>query len=202
MILIESRSGIKYDSISSPMEAGFRPRMRTWQWLCMTLLLAAGYAHAQGLSAENYSRLGDMHLTRGELDQAISSYNKAIELNPKLADAHNNRGLAYARKEQYDHAAGDFSRAIEINPTFDRAYNNLGNSYVAKGEPERAISNYDKAIAINSKLADAHNNRALAYYLSKQYDKAWDDVHRAQDLGYPVNPAFLEALRKESGRDK
>lgn len=179
----------------------FTPGMRT---LWMAVFLVAGYAYAQGpsTSAADYMRLGNSAMAKGELDQAISNYNKAIELNPRLADAYNNRGLAYARKEQYDRAVGDFSRAVEIDPRFDRAYNNLGNAHVAKGEPERAIPNYNKAIIINPKLADAYNNRALAYYLGKQYDKAWADLLKAKDLGYPVDPAFLEVLRKESGRNK
>src|SRR5262245_25273639 len=104
------------------MKARFRWRRRSWGRLFVALLLAAKSGYAQGLSAENYSRLGDTYLTRGELEQAITSYSKAIELDPKLAEAYNNRGLAYARKGQYERAVGDFSRAVEINPTFERAY--------------------------------------------------------------------------------
>lgn len=199
-ILIDSPQGMKYDLF---MEARFYSATRAW-WLWMALLLTAGAADAQGpvMSAADYLRLGNSDMAKGELDQAISNYNKAIEISPILADAYNNRGLAYTRKGEYDLAVADFNKAIDLNPKFDRAYNNLGNAYVAKGDPERAVLNYNKAISINGKLADAYHNRGLAHYFQQQYDQAWADVHKAQDLGYQVDANFLEALRKESGRDK
>ncbi len=50
--------------------------------------------------------------------------------------------------------------------------------------------------------AKAYYNRAGAYYYKKDYDKAWEDVHKAQGLGYQINPEFLKALCEASGRDK
>ncbi|HLG30957.1 MAG TPA: tetratricopeptide repeat protein [Candidatus Brocadiales bacterium] len=50
--------------------------------------------------------------------------------------------------------------------------------------------------------AEAYNNRAVAYYYKGEYDKAREDVHKAQDLGYHVNPGSLDALRKASGRQR
>jgi hypothetical protein len=34
------------------------------------------------------------------------------------------------------------------------------------------------------------------------YEKAWDDVHKAEGLGWQVHPEFLKALREASGRQK
>jgi hypothetical protein len=41
-------------------------------------------------------------------------------------------------------------------------------------------------------------SKGLAYNLKGQ----WDDVHKAQNLGYTVHPGFLKALRQASGRQK
>jgi Flp pilus assembly protein TadD len=38
---------------------------------------------------------GNAHKGKGEYEQAIADYSKAIELAPKDADAYNNRGYAY-----------------------------------------------------------------------------------------------------------
>jgi hypothetical protein len=35
-----------------------------------------------------------------------------------------------------------------------------------------------------------------------EYDKAWEDVNKAQSLGYHVSPEFLKDLREALGRDK
>ena len=37
---------------------------------------------------------------------------------------------------------------------------------------------------------------------SSDDDIAWEDVHKAQILGYQVHPGFLQALRKASGRQE
>ena len=45
-------------------------------------------------------------------------------------------------------------------------------------------------------------NRGVAYYHKREYDKAWEDVHKAQSLGYQVNSGFLKAIREASGREE
>ena len=103
------------------------------------------------------------------MNKAISDYNKAIELNPRFADAYVIRGLAYAQgKGQFDKAIADYNKAIELNPRYAKAY----------------------------------YNRGLAYFFKKEYDNAWNDINRAQDLGYQIHPEFLKNLREASGRVK
>jgi hypothetical protein len=40
----------------------------------------------------------------------------------------------------------------------------------------------------------------LAFYYLGKYDKAREDVHRAQDLGTVIDASFLEALNKPTDR--
>ena len=37
-------------------------------------------------------------------------------IDPKYADAYNNRGLAYRAKGDYDHAIADYNEAIRLDP--------------------------------------------------------------------------------------
>ena len=55
---------------------------------------------------------------------------------------------------------------------------------------------------MNARYAKAYYNRAIACYYKGEYDKAWDDVHKAQNLGYQVHPGFLKLLREASGRER
>jgi len=66
----------------------------------------------------------------------------------------------------------------------------------------QSIFNYTKAIEINPKYAGAYYDRSTAYYMTKNYDNAWADVHKAKELGYAVDPKFIDELKKVSGRDK
>lgn len=54
----------------------------------------------------------------GQYDRAIVFFNKAIEKNPRFAEAYYNRGITYLEKKQFDKAISDFTKAIEINPRY------------------------------------------------------------------------------------
>jgi tetratricopeptide (TPR) repeat protein len=82
---------------------------------------------------------------KGQYDQAISCFNEALEINPKIYATYYGRGLAYHNKGQYDKAISDWTMAIEINPKYTEAYNNRGRAYAAKGRYDKACSDWRRA---------------------------------------------------------
>ena len=52
---------------------------------------------------------------QGQWDEAIIEYGEAIELDPDLALAYNNRGLAYAGKGEAAKAVSDLERCVELS---------------------------------------------------------------------------------------
>jgi len=63
----------------------------------MAALLAAGQSWAAEVgTAQYYLEQGKELFKGGNLDQAITDYTRALELNPRFASAYNNRGAAYA----------------------------------------------------------------------------------------------------------
>ncbi len=92
--------------------------------------------------------------------------------------------------------------SCKINLMFSGAYNNQGNAYSSKGRYDKAIAVYNKAIEINPRLAKVYNNRGVAYFYKRKYDRVWDDVHKAQSIGYQDHIGFLKDLRKASGRQR
>ena len=59
-----------------------------------------------------------------------------------------------------------------------------------------------KAKEINPSEERNYSNRETIYYVKKEYTKAWDDIYKAEELGFKVNQDFLEHLKKYSGREK
>ncbi|MBW1915530.1 MAG: tetratricopeptide repeat protein [Deltaproteobacteria bacterium] len=113
----------------------------------------------QTLDADFYINQGNAYVGKGQYDQAISDFNKAIQINPRFAKAYYNRGVAYKRKGQYDQAISDYNKAIEINPRDALAYYNRGIAcFYAK--------KYEKA------WDDAHKAQDLGYSVQPRFLKA------------------------------
>ena len=75
-----------------------------------------GFAPTQAV--EHYNK-GVALANESRYDEAIAEYNKAIELDPKCAQAYANRGYAYMSKGLSDLATGDFNKAIELSMDTD-----------------------------------------------------------------------------------
>ena len=123
---------------------------------------------------------GFMHLDFHE--EAIESYNKAIELRPDYDLAYNNIGIAYYNKGILDEAISCYKKALEINPRYAFAHNNLGNAYKNKGMLDEAISCYKKALEINPRYAFTYNNLGIAYNNRGLFDEAIKCHKKALEL--------------------
>ena len=89
-----------------------------------------------------YNNRGIDYYHKGEFDNAIEDFDKAIKLNTNYAEAYGNRGIAYGMKGELDNAIEDFNRSIEINPNRAEPYSNRGLAYNDKGEFDNAIEVY------------------------------------------------------------
>jgi tetratricopeptide (TPR) repeat protein len=97
-------------------------------------------------------------LDKGKYDDAIADYDKAIALDPNVAIAYTNRGLAYGQKREVDRAIADYTKAIAIDPNFVLAYALRGGAYKHKGDKKQAIVDYRKALEINPSDQLTKNN--------------------------------------------
>ncbi|MBI5892053.1 MAG: tetratricopeptide repeat protein [Deltaproteobacteria bacterium] len=144
---------------------------------------------ADTLSAADWHKKGYQHALNKEYDDAIETFTKAIALDPNLAQAYRNRGVAYDKKGHLDKAIEDLSKAIILNSNDAAFYANRGTIYNKKGYSDMAIEDFNKAIALDPNLALAYNNRGFAYYNKGQYDMAIEDYNKAIVL----NPNFANA---------
>ena len=75
-------------------------------------------------------------------------------------------------------------------------------NFVDPKELDSTISVFSEAIKNDPNYAGAYYNRSIAYFYKNEFDKSWQDVHKAMSLGCKFNPDFLELLRRASGKEK
>lgn len=157
------------------------------------LALRPGYGGA-------LSNLGKAHSEAGRSAPAIDSYTRAIAAEPEELEHRNNRAIVYLTIGDSTRAIEDLDAVLMRDPRNWKALNNRGRAMIYTQQYERAVS--DLSAAIESRPADGepYHNRAVALYYLKDYGRAWSDVESARARGIPVAPAFLSALRKDSGR--
>jgi hypothetical protein len=73
--------------------------------------------------------------------------------------------------------------------------------FYSESEIDDVISIFSEAINKVPDYGGGYYNRAIAYfYYKNNYDKCWQDVHRAESLGYKFSDDFLRELRRVSNR--
>ncbi|MGH7372552.1 MAG: tetratricopeptide repeat protein [Candidatus Methylomirabilales bacterium] len=88
--------------------------------------------------AEFFFQEGYRHQMSGDLDAAVESYRRSIELYP-TAEAHTFLGWAYSFQGKIDDAIRECEVAIQVDPDFGNPYNDIGVYLMEKGEYEAAI---------------------------------------------------------------
>ena len=77
------------------------------------------------------------------LDQIKSLLQKAISLDPKLAEAHVQLGNLYSDQRNYTLAIPEYVQALDLNPNLADPHYRLGQDYVHTGQKDRAQQEFD-----------------------------------------------------------
>jgi len=77
-------------------------------------------------TAEIHVNRGNMLFMSGHTEQAVTEYNRAIELDlARKYIVYYNRGIAYEKMAKYDLAEADYRQALELLPDWRRAQDKL-----------------------------------------------------------------------------
>ncbi|MHC4253757.1 MAG: tetratricopeptide repeat protein, partial [Planctomycetota bacterium] len=129
--------------------------------------------------------------------RAREALSKAVELDPKLAEAHYNLGLVSFALGESAAAARSWRRATEVRPAFAEAWNSLGQLAAHEGRADESIAHYKRAVSAREDYGAAHNNLAVAYYRKKDYARAQAHLARAQRSGHRGAESFRRVLVRE-----
>jgi tetratricopeptide (TPR) repeat protein len=129
--------------------------------------------------ADKMFSLGASSLSSGHFEEAISFFQKSIQLRPRFFAAHVYLGLAYSRAGRHLEAIQSYNQAIRIKSDFFFPYLGLGQSYYKTGNFSEAIEAYKRAIQYKPDLALAHYGIASVYAHVERYQEAIEAYKRA-----------------------
>lgn len=118
------------------------------------------------------------YLDPDALDRAHASALKAVQLDPKLPDAHAALGQTLGRKGEHEAAIAAFRRAMALNPNFtDWRY---AQALVYAGEPIPAIEIVKRHMRLDPfYIALAPQFLGIAHYLLREYPLALQPLQEA-----------------------
>ena len=156
--------------------------------------------------AEN--NLGIIFLQNGQLDDAISRLQAAIDLRPENGPAHNNLAKALLQKGRLAEAMVHYRKFLEIEPENVEARNILGTALIQQGRIREAIEQWQEAQTIEPENGNAASN--LAWVFATCPDDSIRDGRRAVELAekalrisggkIPMIFRILAAAYAENGR--
>jgi len=155
-------------------------------FLCLVLAASSLFMPAHSVSSEDWYEKGVHSLNSERYEEAIMAFSKAIEMNPKHADAYANRGGIWYYKEQYEKAIADYTKALAINPQSAEYYNNRGAAWFQLGAFSRAIEDFSSTLNIDRTYVNAYVNRGVALFQMGDHDKAIRDYNDALEI-FPDN---------------
>jgi DnaJ family protein C protein 3 len=132
----------------------------------------------------------------------VVTYFFAHNVYARSAEEFYRQAKDYIKEGKYDDAIIALNKAIRIGPALAEYYTARGELYRNKNDVKRALRDYSKSIELSPGNAEVYYYRAICYYFTKEYDKAWSDVHTAESMGYEVPQILIQDLQEATGRDR
>ena len=190
-----SYSGLAFHGMLPSRDAGVKAKMYAGKALMFDDSLAEAH-HAMGSIVRNFD---------WDLNSAEKEFERAVELNPSLADAHTSLATLSMFRRKIERSIEQVNRALELDPLSPRTLGAAGTVYLYVGREEDAIEKFVKALAIDEDNGFARANLGLAYVRAGKFEVGIREIEVAgfnantgqTDLAYAYAKAGrIEDLRK------
>jgi DNA-binding winged helix-turn-helix (wHTH) protein/TolB-like protein/lipoprotein NlpI len=171
-------------------EDGYR---KSLDYLQKAIAADPGYALAYSGLADCYYDASNMLLPPQEaMAKAKGAANRAIEIDPGLAEAHVSLGIV-ASKFDWDWAAAqrEFETALHLNPNLDTAHLWYGLYQAQLGHLNTAIAELRRAQELDPLSTDSASYLATVLYWSRNYPAALEQEQRVLDFDPRYYPGLI-----------
>jgi TolB-like protein/Tfp pilus assembly protein PilF len=135
------------------------------------------------------------------LGPARAAVERALELDPTLAEAYASRGHVRWKQLDWTGAESDFKRSIELNPNYSYSHLFYSLFLTFNGRMEEGLNESRRSVELDPFSVPINSNLAVVYYLARRPDDAIEAGRRAVELdsGIPIGHQRLGWAYEQKG---
>jgi len=177
----------------SEAQKEYEAKMKKWRADSIKLAQKKAAANKAADSATKKKKSyndGNTYYRKGQYQQALASYQKAVQLDSKYSKAYYGLGNALKKLRKYDESVKSYQTAISIDSTNVKYIYSLGTLYRMQENYKQAIKTYQKAIVVNANYYRAYYEMAYAYNKLNNHPKALEALNKAVEIKPDYDQAF------------
>gem|GEM_PF-1353476 len=151
---------LRLPSLSDEERNGLRQQIRHWQ---------------DDRAAQHHFRQALAHAEKGEVDKAIAELTQTVRLDPKKAEAFQERAVLLFRQGKVHEAVEDFTQALQLRPESASGYMGRGQANLKLGRFEQAIGDFSEAARLTPWDWQPWYRRGLAHAARREHEQAAAD---------------------------
>ena len=160
---------------------------------------ALAYAGLAQADLESYRKKKDVR----QVDEAVTSARRAVELDDRLGEVHATLGSLYAATGKYEDSVRENQRALELEPKNASAVFGLAQAYNALAKASEAEATYKRSIGLRPEYWLGYTELGEFYFRRARYEDAEIQFQKAVALTPQNAWAYnnLGAVYLARGRD-
>ena len=138
-----------------------------------------------------YNGLGLLQRELGKNDDALDSFQSAIDAEPDSPDAYANMAATLRSMNRVFEALPLYEKSLSIDPNNPVVLTGYGMTLELDGQQEKALQQYEKAIHVKPDFADAYAHKGAIEIEKGEWKKAEDSLRKATKLDSEHPEAWL-----------
>jgi tetratricopeptide (TPR) repeat protein len=144
---------------------------------------------ASGPSPEDFVKIGNQKAMTGDLAGALTSFDQALQIDPRWVPALERKGQVLVRQRNYEDAIKILDQAVQIDPNYADSWYYRGLANAALARFDEAVADFSQVISLNDSYAPAYLGRGKVLFFKSDFSGTVADTTRM----IKVNPQQLDS---------
>ena len=159
--------------------------------MVLMLIAATGCKSNPEKAKKKYLESGLSYVDKKQYDAAAIQFKKALQVDPKFAEAHYQLGLVYLRQQRPRDAYQELKLAVDNDPKNLKARLELGNMLWAARQFKMAEEQARKLLEEDPNSADGYALLGTSLFAEKEPDQAMEAYNKVIELKPNDSPGYL-----------